>query len=132
MTEGYCSVTNKYYPSLDEHHIFPTGYGGPKNGNTIFLGPDIHQLIHRCVENPILKDKLLSMIPQHKKKLANDLILVIRDAKQAFKEGIFINNTTTKRVTLEIPINQYKKLQVMAENFKVSPRQLLTRYINSI
>lgn len=36
---------------LEEHHVIPICYGGPKDGKTIFICGDCHEAIHRTAES---------------------------------------------------------------------------------
>jgi len=115
--QGYCKVTGKYYASLDNHHIIPREYGG-KDGPTVLLGPDIHQSIHRCANNPAKKDQFLSLLPNSRsRKLADRLIKTILQSKQAHKDkGI----GTTKIIQFSIPLKIYERLSVVASNRNLS------------
>lgn len=36
---------------LEEHHVIPICYGGPKDGKTIFICEDCHAAVHRTAES---------------------------------------------------------------------------------
>jgi len=127
MAEGVCRLSGKYYPSIDSHHIVPTGYGGANEGVQVLLGPDIHQTMHRCVGNPKLKDQFISGLPPQNQGLATTMIQLIIDAKLKMKDSNGIKN-----VTLKIPIVQYEKLVVIAQNMGISVNKLLTKYVESL
>lgn len=122
---GYCRVTGEYCPSLDDHHVIPREFGGGF-GPTILLRPDIHQTIHRCANNPVLKDQLLSSLPSSRsRQIVSRLIDTIVLAKQVhLDKGL----GKTKIIQFELPLNSYKQLEVLAENKHMS----VTGYIKYV
>jgi len=84
MPSGNCQVTNKFYASLDEHHIVPREVGG-ENGPKIMLGPDIHQIIHRSVTSKTTRELFLSSLSSVQRMKAEYLIQAIIAAKTVRK-----------------------------------------------
>lgn len=121
---GYCALSGKYYPSLDEHHIIPREYGG-EDGPTIWLGPDIHQSLHRAVNNPVLKDELISSMPEQNKKYAAYLIKILVDLE---KTGTKVNKEGVK-VTIKLPQAFYTRLQVEAKSRRLSIPDLILKLL---
>lgn len=122
---GCCKATGKFYPSLDNHHIIPVEFGGGF-GPTVWIGPDIHQTIHRCVDNPVLKDQFLSSLPSNQsRQIVNRLINTIVSAKQAhLDKGL----RKTKIIQVELSLGTYERLKVLAENKRMSIREF-TKYV---
>lgn len=126
---GNCKLTGKYYPSLDEHHTIPREFGG-ENSLTIFIGPDIHQTLHRSVNNPKVFDEFLSMIPSQNRKFARELVELIRKAKESVDKS-----KKSKTVELEIDYDTYEKLEIAAKDkgmrVKAFLQVLISKLVNS-
>jgi hypothetical protein len=50
-----CPVCLKNFPHLEEHHIFPQCYGGPKDGPLLEICSTCHQHLHYQAENLVAK-----------------------------------------------------------------------------
>lgn len=109
-SSGLCKLSKKYYPSLDEHHTIPREFGG-ENSYTIFLGPDIHQLLHRSVGNMKIRDEFLSSLPADTRRMASDLISLIEQAKASFGG----EEKLIKKFEVEITIETFNKLNIVAK-----------------
>ena len=100
--QGRCQLTNKYCVSLDEHHVIPRECGG-ENGPTILLSPEVHQILHRCINNPIMKSAFFDSLPLGQQPKALALIKAIKYSKQLkgdksleslrFPEGCFFRES---------------------------------------
>lgn len=108
--EGYCEVCGAWCPSLDLHHAIPREYGGEKS-KLIRLRPDIHQTIHRCVDNPKLEDAFLAGLPVSGRKLASDLIALIRAARQASSN----HEALAHKVILQVDDDLWQKLLIIRD-----------------
>lgn len=91
---GYCQLTEKYCVSLDKHHIIPVEYGG-KDGPTILLNPEIHQILHRCINNPVMKSSFLESLPPPQQVKAVALLKAVYYAKTMEKEGNLLSILNT-------------------------------------
>jgi len=80
MASGNCEVTNKFYASLDEHHVIPQEVGGV-NGPKVRLGPDVHQIIHRSVTSIQTRELFLSSLSPLQRMKAEYLIQAIIASK---------------------------------------------------
>lgn len=122
MASGYCALTKKYCPSLDEHHIVPREYGG-EQGPTILLSPEIHQVLHRCISNSRMQDEFISSLPQETKKVAQMLIRAIKEAKE--REYV----AEKKTFTVTVSMSTYKRLQAMAADKQTTVSSLISKML---
>ena len=114
-----CYVLGELCPSADSHHVVP-GVGPLVN-----LRPDIHQTVHRCIKNPTLKDEFLAGLKAAPRLRAEYLIDAIIQSETA---GIV---RKTKKITVEIPTDAYRRLKRKAEDHQLTVNKLLVQMINS-
>lgn len=122
-SSGYCNVTGEYYVSLDEHHVIPKEHGG-KNGEVVYLRPDIHQAIHRCAKDPTKKDQFLSGLPPDQKQKAEYLIKKITEAEKGSNK-----KNVVETIHLELDPSDYQKLSLRAKDLGITKKKLATAII---
>lgn len=126
MSGGRCHLSGRYCPSLDEHHVIPREYGG-ENGPTIMLCPDVHQTLHRSVNNVRLREEFISSLPANRQKYAHELIEKIIKSAHLHKDNATGDTVRTLHVTL--PASVIAKLATKAKDSGLSSANKLAANI---
>lgn len=114
MASGICELSGRYYPSLDSHHTIPVEFGG-KDSLQVLLGPDVHQTLHRCVNNPKLQDEFLSSLPPLGRQKAQVLISLILKAAQTNSKATRLGRGELVEVKIHVSASMYARLKAMQE-----------------
>ena len=127
--QGHCKLSLKFCPSLDEHHAIPREYGG-ENGPTVFLNPEVHQLLHRSVSDLETREMFVKSLPLQTQKYAIGLIETIARSRREYE----IKNPEEAIVTMSISLPKSLKLRIerLAKDKGLRTGEFIAKLLESI
>lgn len=115
-----CFVLNQEIIRGDEHHVVMQAKGG-KEGKTVFLRPDIHDLVHNGSAKEV--DLLFSSFSKEQK----ERFLFLRKSL-----NVTSNSKITKKITIEVSEAAHKRLTIESESRRVGIAKFLSLEIEKI
>jgi hypothetical protein len=111
-----CPICLTERRSLDKHHIYPVGYGGPFDGPLFSLCAGCHQDVHRQAE-ALAAGKMQYLMPEENAVRANmpengRLITSIMTAKSNYENGIIPTGGSLKNHQVVFSVTK-KQLELL-------------------
>ena len=120
-----CQFCENNVATADSHHIVPREFGG-ENLPEISICPSCHTTVHRCVNNPSMKDFFLSIIPP-KNKLLVAKVIAIMEAHRATG-----NKVGKIKVIVELDREVHARLKLLASDKRSTLANFLEQLIKKI
>ena len=113
-----CRLCDRLSHTEDEHHIVPREYDG-HDLPVIMICPTCHATLHRCINNPLMKDEFIASIPRKNKQLVIASIKILEDLKAIGKKG------TKVHVTAYIDRTLHERIKLASVTYNTSMKDLI-------